>query len=131
MNKKAILCIDDEQTILLSLKSQLKKRFSNNYILEFAEDADEGLEVIDEIVEDGAKLVVIVSDWLMPGMKGDEFLIKVHEKYPKIVKILLSGQVNEEAITNAKKNANLFSYIKKPWNENNLFETITNGLEKV
>ena len=42
--------------------------------------------------------IIIVSDWLMPGMKGDEFLIQVHQKFPHIVKVLLTGQADSEAI---------------------------------
>jgi len=87
MPKKAILCVDDEKTVLTSLKTQIKKQFGNHYTYEIAESADEAWEVIEELKEDGVEVMVIVTDWLMPRVKGDEFLIQVHDKYPNIVKV--------------------------------------------
>lgn len=73
MTKKAILCVDDEKIILDSLKEQIENRMGAGYIYETAENAEEGLEVIEELIEEGAEVLIIVSDWLMPGIKGDEF----------------------------------------------------------
>jgi len=131
MKNKAIVCIDDNETILTSIKAQLKSNFGNDYIYEFAESAEEGLEIIDELSEGGVNILVIVSDWLMPGMKGDELLIKVHQKYPRIIKILLTGQADKDAVERAIKQANLHRYINKPWNENELISAISSGLDKL
>jgi DNA-binding NtrC family response regulator len=128
---KIILCIDDETMILTSLKSQLKRHFGNQFKYEFAENACEGLTLIDELINDENIIIIIVSDWLMPGIKGDEFLIKVHQKYPKIIKIMLTGMANDEAVENARKNADLYQYINKPWTENELIDVIKSGLEKL
>jgi len=68
---------------------------------------------------------------LMPGMKGDEFLIKVHQKFPGIVNVMLTGQADEEAIKRAKNLANLHACIFKPWSEEELVETIKTGLRKL
>lgn len=127
--KKAILCIDDEKTILNSLKGQLKKNFGKEYIYEFSEAPEEALELIDELVASDTKVLVIVSDWLMPGMKGDEFLIRVHKKYPQIVKVMLTGQADGEAVKRAQEEANLYKCIAKPWTEEMLVETIKTGIE--
>lgn len=131
MTKKAILCVDDEKIILDSLKEQIENRMGPGYIYETAENAEEGLEVIEELIEEGAEVLIIVSDWLMPGIKGDEFLIEVHKKFPKIVKVMLTGQASEDAIKNAKENANLHACLGKPWNEDELIETIQAGLKKL
>lgn len=130
MSINAIICVDDENIILDSLKEQLEKYFGNDYIYETAENGEEGLELIEELLEDEIKILIIVTDWLMPGINGDKFLIKVHQKYPSIVKIMLTGQANEEAINNAKKNADLFAVINKPWAEDELFEIIKSGLKE-
>lgn len=121
-----IVCVDDEKTILDSLKIQLKRNFGNNLIYEFADSALEGLDLVEELMEDypNAKFVVIVSDWLMPGIKGDEFLIKIHEKNPQIVKIMLTGQADKEAVDRAIEQANLYKCINKPWAEQELISTI-------
>ena len=128
IEKQAILCIDDERIILQSLRDQFMRNFGNNYTYEFAESGDEALEVIEELNDDDVQILVVVSDWLMPEMKGDELLIKIHQNFPKIVKILLTGQADETAITRAKKEANLYCYISKPWEEKILIEAIKNGM---
>lgn len=132
MPKPVILCVDDEMVILNSLKIQLKKEFGDAYLYEIAENADEAMEIINEIEEEKAShILVIVSDWLMPGIKGDEFLISVHKKYPKIVKVILTGQADELAIERVKKQANLHHCLYKPWDGKELIETIKSGLAKI
>ena len=129
--KKAILCLDDERIVLESLKGQLRKNFGSEYHYEFAESAEEGYEIIEELVGEGTQILIIVSDWLMPYVKGDEFLIEVHQRFPQIVKILLSGQAAEGAIQSAVEKANLHGFINKPWEETELVEVIKSGLAKL
>jgi CheY-like chemotaxis protein len=131
MRKKAILCVDDESMILESLKEQIENRMGDEYIYETAENAEEGLEVIEELIANGTEVLIIVSDWLMPGIKGDEFLVEVHKRFPEIVKVMLTGQAQKEAIENAKENADLHACLYKPWSENDLINTIKTGLEKL
>jgi CheY-like chemotaxis protein len=131
MSKRAILCVDDEKIILTSLRDQLRSNFGDRYVYEFAESSNEALEVIEELNEDNMEILIIVSDWLMPDMKGDEFLIRVHEKFPNIVKVMLTGHANTEAIERAKKFADLHRCLHKPWTEQELVEALTSGLEKI
>lgn len=128
--KRAILCIDDEPIILESLREQIEKNFGENLIYETAENADEAKEVLTELRRNDVDVLVVVSDWLMPGMKGDEFLIETHKEHPEIVPIMLTGHAKEENVKNAEDNANLFSCIYKPWDENNLITTLKNALRK-
>ncbi|EDN67713.1 two-component response regulator [Beggiatoa sp. PS] len=73
---------------------------------------------------------MIVSDWLMPGMKGDEFL-RVHEKYPEISKVMLTGQADDDAVERAQQDkAQLYYCLQKSWNAKELIETIQTGLTK-
>lgn len=122
MSQKAILCVDDEKIILQSLKSQIKKHFGNQYLYESAESADEAWEVIEDLHEDGVQILMIVSDWLMPNMKGDELLIQVHERFPNITKVMLTGHANEQAIERARQHANLHCCLHKPWKEEELID---------
>jgi CheY-like chemotaxis protein len=131
MSKQAILCVDDEALILESLEKQLRKAFKNTYLYEFAESADEALETIEELYENNINIIVIISDWLMPGIRGDEFLIEVHQKFPNIIKIILTGQADEAAIERAKKQANLHIWLQKPWNGEELIKSIQSGLAKL
>ncbi len=129
MSSAAILCVDDEIVILESLKEQLKRNFRDRYIYEVAESAEEAWEVIKELHEDNIKILIIVSDWLMPGIKGDEFLIQVHHKFPKVITLMLTGQADQAAIARAKQEANLYACLYKPWTEQELYQTIDSALE--
>ncbi|MBE9042327.1 response regulator [Oscillatoriales cyanobacterium LEGE 11467] len=130
MSDAAILCVDDEATILKSLEIELQDAFGDMYLYEFAESADEALEIIEEFGEDDVRVLILVSDWLMPGMKGDEFLIKVHQIKPEIIKVMLTGQADEDAIERAKSQANLYQYLQKPWKNEELIETIRSALSQ-
>ncbi len=128
MQSKAILCVDDEEIVLMSLKEQIEDHFGDNFMYEVAESAEEAWEVIEDLDTEDVEILVIVSDWLMPGIKGDEFLIAVHQKFPKIVKVILTGQADEKAIERAKTEANLHRCLRKPWKVEELIETIQSGL---
>lgn len=130
MAKPFILCVDDEKIILNSLNKQLTRQFSDIYELEFAESGKEGLEIIEELTEDGDSLAMVISDMLMPAMDGDEFLAKVHQSYPNPMKILLTGQAELDSATNGINNAHLFRVIIKPWEEQDLLLTIEKGLQQ-
>lgn len=129
MTSAAILCVDDEVVILDSLKEQLKRCFGDRFIYEMAEGAEEAWEVIEELHEDNIKILIIVSDWLMPGIKGDEFLIQVHQKFPQLITVMLTGQADEAAVERAKKEANLYACLHKPWTEQELTQTLALALE--
>lgn len=130
MSNQAILCVDDERIVLLSLRDQITKNFAERYRYEFAESVEEAWEVIEELSVDQIEILIIVSDWLMPGMRGDQFLAQVHQKFPKIVTVLLSGQADAAAIERARQSANLYAYVPKPWEEDRLIDVIRNGLER-
>lgn len=122
--KQAIICVDDEDIILEALKDQLGPFFENQYLIETATTAEDALDIYDELVDSDYEVPVVISDYLMPGMRGDEFLIKVHEKNPNTLKILLTGHANIEGITNAINKANLYRYIPKPWDRDDLILTV-------
>ena len=130
MNKPVILCVDDEPDILNALKIQLKNEFKNDYFYELAESGDEALDLLKDFQEE-VQVIVVISDWLMPGIKGDELLIKVHQKYPKIIKVMLTGQADAAALQRAVKEADLYCCLYKPWKSKELIETIKSGLAKL
>jgi CheY-like chemotaxis protein len=129
MSEAAILCVDDEAPILKVLKEQLKRSFGDRYIYEVAQSVEEAWTVIDEMEEDQVQILVIVSDWLMPNVRGDEFLVQVHQRFPKIIKVMLTGQADEAAIERAKQEANLYACLHKPWTEDELQQVIREALD--
>ena len=129
MKKNVILCVDDEAIVLMVLKETLLEEFGSEFIIESAESANEALEVISEIEEEGHKIAIIISDWLMPQMNGDEFLIEAHKLYPQAIKILLSGQIDEDALEKTRQKANLHALIQKPWEKKDFLASIYSGIE--
>lgn len=130
MSDAAILCVDDEASILKVLKEQLRRCFGNKYVYEVAQSAEEAWIVIDELEQEGIKILTIVSDWLMPNVKGDQFLAEVHQRFPDVVTVMLTGQADEAAIERARKQANLYACIHKPWTEQELQQVINTALNR-
>lgn len=122
--KLTIICVDDEKTILDALKEQLTRNFMREYAIECAENAEKALELYKELVEENAEIPVIISDHIMPGMKGDELLKQIYLLNPRIKKILLTGQADADAVGRAVNYANLYRYISKPWEQNDLNLTV-------
>jgi len=130
MDRKAIICVDDEIIILESLREQLEKHFGDKYIYETAESAEEALEILDELEEEEIDVAIIVCDWLMPGMKGDKFLLQIDLKYPRVVKVLLTGQADQDSVDTLHELADLFTLVPKPWNKDELISVIKKGLNE-
>jgi CheY-like chemotaxis protein len=111
----AILCVDDEALIVYCLKQDLLRHFGDRYQYETALSAKDAFERIEELDEEGVSLAVVITDWIMPGMRGDEFLIAVERKYPGTKAIILSGQAEEESIQRIKERCNLLAFFGKPY----------------
>jgi len=120
----AIVCVDDDEMILDSLKQELMAHFNVRYRYEFALNAVEALQLIDELVADSINIILIITDWVMPGMNGDEFLLHVHAKYPDIQTIVVTGYADVLAISKARNKINLCSIIAKPWNSDELIQKV-------
>ena len=130
MSKLAILCIDDEKIVLDSLRDQLKNNFKDSVILEFAESASEGIEILNEFKEDGILVKVIISDWNMPGMTGDEFFLNIAVDFPDSKKILLSGEPDPNVIHKAKSKEFISILIQKPWDSKFLIGVVKDYLNE-
>jgi CheY-like chemotaxis protein len=128
MEKGVLLCVDDEVIVLTALKDQLRRAYGSDFVVDVAESAEEALELLDELSEQGHTVLVIVSDWLMPGMKGDEFLIQAHQRFPTVVKIMLSGHAEQSAVDRVRREAGLHEFLAKPWNAAELVDSINLGL---
>ena len=96
MNKGYIVCVDDEISVLETLREQLRQYFDQTHEIEVAASAEEALELIEDIKESGGLVEVIITDQVMPGMKGDQFLETIHRDFPDTIKILLTGQAGRD-----------------------------------
>ncbi len=128
MSKPVIICVDDEPTILESLKIELKKALEDDYLIESASGGEDALELLAELIEDKYEVPVVISDYRMPGIKGDELLKEIHKTCPDTIKIMLTGEANLGAVSNAIKYAKLYRYIAKPWQYEDLALTVKEAI---
>lgn len=129
MGLETIICVDDERIVLNGLQSQLTRHFGSEFIVELAESGEEALELINELINTGNEIAVVISDQLMPGIKGHELLKEIHTITPNTYTILLTGQLDIDAVQYAVNHANLYRYISKPWEGNDLIMTVKEAIK--
>ncbi|WP_445241703.1 ATP-binding protein [Microcoleus vaginatus] len=128
MKKPVIVCIDDEPDVLNSLKIELKKVIGDQCIIETAEGGADALELLADLQADEYEIALVLSDYIMPDIKGDELLRRIHENSPETLTIMLTGQADLEALSNAIKYAKLYRYIPKPWQNEDLKLTVVEAV---
>ncbi|MDD3237926.1 MAG: HD domain-containing protein [Candidatus Gastranaerophilales bacterium] len=121
--KQTILLVDDEENNLQLLKRTLR----GSYNIKTATNGKDALEIIKN---DGENISLVVSDQKMPEMEGTEFLKHVNEINPDIVKILLTGHQDTDIIVASINDCQLYQYILKPFEPEELKVSIKNGLKK-
>lgn len=118
--KFTILYVDDEEQNLISFKAT----FRREYIIETAVSAKKGMDILRQ-----KKVDLIITDQRMPEMTGVQFLEKTLPEFPETVRMILTGFSDITAIIDAINNGQVFRYITKPWDENELRMTIENARE--
>ncbi|WP_293369611.1 response regulator [Microcoleus sp. CAWBG556] len=128
MKKPVIVCIDDEPDVLESLKIELKKAIGDRCIIETAEGGEDALELLADLRADEHEIALVLSDYIMPDIKGDELLKQIHEQSPDTLTIMLTGQADLQALSNSIKYAKLYRYIQKPWQDEDLQITVVEAI---
>jgi DNA-binding NtrC family response regulator len=114
--KKTILFVDDDPVSIKLIINEFKKVFGSSVQYEKANDAKEAEEIIMEYLSyKGTLPSLIVSDWMMPGKRGDHFLKDVADVYPEIALVLHSGMASNETVNMLEKDAELLCFLPKPW----------------
>lgn len=113
--KIKVLFVDDEESNLFSFKAN----FRIKYNVFTAISGETALQMLETQPVD-----IIITDQRMPGMTGVEFLEKVLEKYPDPMRILLTGFADMNAVVEAINKGKIYHYLNKPWNEEELEDTI-------
>jgi diguanylate cyclase (GGDEF)-like protein len=119
-----ILCVDDDSTVLNALRSVFAKHFGSELQVEFAESGPEALEIAADVRAQGRELGLVITDFMMPGMKGDEFLVRLHQQSPNTVKIMLTGQSDLTGVKRAINEANLYRFLEKPFLNEDIVLTV-------
>ena len=119
MNTIAILCIDDDRIMLQALVHQISTFLNEDVIIEVAESGKEGLEVINELIDEKYTIPVVISDQMMPGMTGVEFAKAAQDQFPDLKVILLTGY-SKDSVETIENQENIISMLQKPWEKNEL-----------
>lgn len=95
--------------------------FRRDFLVFTAESADEGKKILESNV-----IHVILSDQRMPKVTGIEFFESIVETHPDPIRILITGYTDINAVVDAINRGQVYKYLTKPWNEND----IKNFIEK-
>lgn len=119
-DKLKLLILDDEREIL----NALKRVFFRDYEVSCFEEGNEALAAMSE-----KEFAVIISDMRMPHMDGATFLAKAKELSPGSKRILLTGYSDMESTVKAVNDGAIFSYVNKPWDNNEIKVLVRNAAE--
>ena len=117
-----VLCVDDEPNILSAIRRALR---GSGYRVLTADSGQQALQLLS-----AETVHLIVSDMRMPAMDGAQLLEQVRREWPGITRILLTGQSDAGSTTAAINRGEIFRYISKPWNEDELLMAAREGLER-
>jgi response regulator RpfG family c-di-GMP phosphodiesterase len=117
-----ILCVDDEKNILNAMKRLLRKE---DFRLLTCSSGEEALNVMAE-----NEIHLIICDQRMPVMNGTALLRKIKEKYPDVIRIILTGYTDVDSITESINEGHVYKFFLKPWNDQNLKLEIRQALEQ-
>ena len=119
--KLKLMVVDDEPDNL----DLLFRTFRRDFQVFKADSALKALQILD----DEGEMAVIISDQRMPEMNGTEFLGKTVERFPDTIRILLTGYTDVEDLVEAINSGQVFKYITKPWNPEELKSVIQQASE--
>ena len=116
-----LLLVDDDEHVLQALRRVLRR--TRCHILD-ARDGARALELLEQ-----EPVHVVVSDYRMPGMSGVELLRLVKDRYPRVQRVLLTGQADSAAVEEAVNQSEIFRFIWKPWEDSHLLLTIQSAVD--
>lgn len=118
-----ILCVDDEKNVLRSLQRLF---LDEEYEIIIASSGKEGLEIL----HNSHPVQIVISDYRMPEMTGVEFLKEVCSLWPDTIRIVLSGYADTTSVVGAINEGQIYKFIPKPWNDDELKVTVSNAIER-
>lgn len=119
---KKILFVDDEPNVLQSIRRQLRKEFE----VDTAEGGEEALQMLNG----NGTYAIIVSDMRMPGMNGVEVLAQAKKDSPDTVRMMLTGNADQQTAVDAVNHGDIFRFLNKPCETEELATAIRNGLRQ-
>jgi len=120
----AILVIDDE----VRSQEALRRTLEEDFEVFAASGAAAGMEIL-ESEQSTADIRIVLCDQRMPGMTGVEFLKQVRDRWPDVIRIILSGYTEAEDIIAGVNEAGIWQYLLKPWQPEQLLLTLQRASE--
>ena len=120
-----IVIVDDDKIVLDSLKTLFEIEGIKNTLF-----FDSSIKAYKFLKNKQNKPKVVISDFIMPKLNGIEFLTKVKALYDDISLILLTGYADKENAIKAINELEIYKYIEKPWDNDNLILNIKNAIER-
>ncbi len=120
--KKKVLFVDDEPNVLQSIRRSLRKEFD-------IDTAEGGEEALGKLCANGC-YAVIVSDMRMPGMNGVEFLSQAKQQFPDAVRMMLTGNADQQTAVDAVNHGDIFRFMNKPCAPEELASAVRSGLRQ-
>jgi len=117
-----ILCVDDEPNILSSLRRLFRTK---GFRVLVAESGKAGLAILETEPVD-----LVISDMRMPEMDGAQFLEHVRLRWPDSIRLLLTGYSDISSIVEAINRGEIYRYITKPWDDNDIVLIVRHALER-
>ena len=125
-----VLCVDDNVDVLNALRRQLRAGLGPGTRVLLADHAPLALERLRSLLADGESRIVLISDWLMPGMRGDQFVAEASEASGSLPTVVLSGHITEEATQALQQHPHVLGILPKPWDEDELLALLTSALRE-
>ena len=117
-----LLFVDDEPNILSALRRLFRQ---SGYQVRVANSGAEGLQMLE-----AQEVDLVISDMRMPEREGAQFLEQVRERWPETMRILLTGYADITSTVNAINKGQIFRYINKPWDDNDIQLVVRHALER-
>ncbi len=130
--KQKILILDDDNISSILLVGILTKTIGADFEYVTVNSAKKAEEILENDLKNNNSLpCLIISDWLMPDCRGDEFLQSIFLKYNSIPLVLYSSFHEPEIIATLEKSCKLVCFLHKPWNGVTQIELIKNAIFNV
>ncbi|MEW6353504.1 MAG: ATPase, T2SS/T4P/T4SS family [Pseudomonadota bacterium] len=117
-----ILLVDDEVNVLKALERVFRQE---NYAITPVNGAQEALTLLAR-----ENFQLMICDYMMPGMNGAELLRRAKAQHPEMIRIMLTGHADTDAVMGAIKDGAVYKFILKPWNDDDLRVTVALALEQ-
>jgi CheY-like chemotaxis protein len=123
--RRIVVCVDDNPEVLQALRRQLRLGLEVSARVEVASDPAQALARLEALAPRADEAVLIVSDWLMPGMRGEELVRAIEARWGALATVVLSGHITAESTKALEAMPQVAAILRKPWSSEELLALVT------